>query len=35
LLGRMAGPLLWPGSKAGLTQALRRFAKLVETGALP
>jgi uncharacterized membrane protein len=35
LLGRVAGPLLWPGSKAGLTQALRRFARLVETGALP
>lgn len=35
LLGRVAGPALWPGSKAGLTQALRRFAKLVEAGDLP
>jgi uncharacterized protein YndB with AHSA1/START domain len=34
-LGRLAGPLLWPGSKAGLTQALRRFARLVESGQLP
>jgi hypothetical protein len=33
--GRLAGPLLWPGSKAGLTQALRRFARLVENGQLP
>jgi uncharacterized membrane protein len=35
LLGRVAGPMLWPGSKAGLTQALRRFARLVENGQLP
>lgn len=35
LLGRLAGPALWPGSKAGLTQALRRFARLVEEGSLP
>lgn len=35
VLGRMAGPALWPGSKAGLTQALRRFARLVESGQLP
>jgi hypothetical protein len=33
--GRLAGPALWPGSKAGLTQALRRFARLVEGGELP
>lgn len=33
--GRLAGPALWPGSKAGLTQALRRFARLVEAGTLP
>lgn len=33
-LGRVAAPLLWPGSKAGLTQALRRFARLVEGGQL-
>lgn len=35
VLGRVAGPALWPGSKAGLTQALRRFARLVESGQLP
>jgi len=35
LLGRVAGPALWPGSKAGLTHALRRFARLVEAGDLP
>lgn len=33
--GRIAGPALWPGSKVGLTQALRRFARLVENGQLP
>jgi uncharacterized protein YndB with AHSA1/START domain len=35
LAGRLLGPVLWPGSKAGLTQALRRFARLVEGGELP
>ena len=35
LAGRLAWPLLWPGSKAGLTQALKRFARLVEAGELP
>lgn len=33
--GRMAWPMLWPGSKASLTWALRKFARLVEQGALP
>jgi len=33
--GRLAWPVLWPGSKAGLTQALRRLARLVEAGTLP
>lgn len=33
--GRIAGPALWPWSKVGLTQALRRFARLVESGQLP
>jgi hypothetical protein len=33
--GKVAWPVLWPGSKLGLTFALRRFARLVETGALP
>jgi len=32
--GKVAWPLLWPGSKAGLTGALRRFARLVESGKL-
>lgn len=35
LAGRVAWPLLWPGSKVSLTQALKRFARLVETGVLP
>jgi hypothetical protein len=33
--GKFAWPVLWPGSKAGLTGALKRFAKLVEAGKLP
>ena len=33
--GRLAWPVLWPGSKLSLTFALRRFARLVESGALP
>lgn len=33
--GRVAWPLLWPGSKLGLRYALNRLAKLVEAGALP
>jgi hypothetical protein len=33
--GKVAWPVLWPGSKVSLTGALRRFAKLVETGKLP
>jgi Polyketide cyclase / dehydrase and lipid transport len=33
--GRLAWPLLWPGAKIGLTLALRRFARLVESGTLP
>jgi uncharacterized membrane protein len=35
LTGQLAWPLLWPGSKASLNLALRRFARLVESGALP
>lgn len=35
LAGRVAWPVMWPGSKLGLNFALRRFARLVETGALP
>lgn len=34
-VGRMAWPLLWPGSKFSLTQALKKFARLVEAGAVP
>ena len=33
--GKVAWPVLWPGSKVSLTGALRRFAKLVESGKLP
>jgi hypothetical protein len=35
LAGRVAWPVLWPGSKVSLTQALKRFARLVEAGRLP
>lgn len=35
VVGQVARPLLWPGSKAGLTRALRRFARLVEQRRLP
>jgi hypothetical protein len=35
VVGRIAWPLLWPGSKASLNFALRRFARLVESGLLP
>lgn len=35
IAGRLAWPVLWPGSKVGLTQALKRFARLVEAGTLP
>ena len=34
-VGRLAWPLMWPGSKLSLNLALRHFARLVETGALP
>jgi uncharacterized protein YndB with AHSA1/START domain len=33
--GKIAWPVLWPGSKLSLTQALRRFARMVEAGDLP
>jgi Polyketide cyclase / dehydrase and lipid transport len=35
LAGKLAAPVLWPTSKVSLTQALKRFARLVETGTLP
>jgi uncharacterized protein YndB with AHSA1/START domain len=33
--GKVAWPVLWPGSKVSLTQALKRFARMVEAGSLP
>ncbi len=33
--GRFAWPVMWPGSKLSLRYALGRFARLVESGALP
>jgi uncharacterized membrane protein len=33
--GKVAWPVLWPGSKLGFTGALRKFGKLVEQGRLP
>jgi uncharacterized protein YndB with AHSA1/START domain len=35
MAGRVAWPVLWPGSKVGFTQALKKFGKLVEQGRLP
>jgi hypothetical protein len=32
--GRVAWPVLWPGSKVSLTQALKKFARLVEAGKI-
>jgi uncharacterized membrane protein len=34
IAGRAARPLLWPTSKVSLTQALKRFARMVEDGRL-
>lgn len=33
--GRVAWPVLWPGSKLAFTRTLKRFASLVEQGRLP
>ena len=33
-VGKLAWPVLWPGSKLGFTGALRRFGRLVEQGRL-
>jgi uncharacterized protein YndB with AHSA1/START domain len=33
--GRVAWPLLWPGSKMGFTTVLRKFGRLVEQHRLP
>lgn len=35
LAGKLASPVLWPTSKVSLTQALKRFGRLVEAGTLP
>ena len=33
--GKVAWPVLWPGSKLGFTGALKKFGRLVEQGRLP
>jgi uncharacterized membrane protein len=33
--GKVAWPVLWPGSKLGFTGALKRFGRLIEQGRLP
>jgi uncharacterized membrane protein len=33
--GKIAWPVLWPGSKIGFTGALRKFGRMVEQGRLP
>jgi len=35
IVGLLIRPVLWPGSKVGLSAALKRFARLVEQGDLP
>jgi uncharacterized membrane protein len=35
IAGKAMWPLLWPTSKVSLQQALKRFARLVESGVLP
>jgi len=34
-IGKLAWPVLWPGSKLSFTGALRKFGRLVEQGRLP
>jgi uncharacterized membrane protein len=34
-IGKLAWPVLWPGSKLSFTGALKKFARLVEQGRLP
>ena len=34
-VGKVAWPVLWPGSKIGFTSALKKFGRLVEQGRLP
>jgi Polyketide cyclase / dehydrase and lipid transport len=33
-VGKVAWPVLWPGSKLGFTGALKKFARLIEQGRL-
>lgn len=33
--GKLAWPVLWPGSKLGFTGALKKFGRLIEQGRLP
>ena len=35
VVGKLARPVLWPGSKLGFTGALKKFGRLVEQGRLP
>ncbi|MEU4428609.1 SRPBCC family protein [Actinoplanes sp. NPDC024001] len=34
-VGKIAWPVLWPGSKLGFTGTLKKFGRLVEQGRLP
>jgi uncharacterized membrane protein len=34
-IGKLAWPVLWPGSKLSFTRALKKFGRLVEQGRLP
>jgi uncharacterized membrane protein len=34
-VGKIAWPVLWPGSKLGFTGALKKFGRLIEQGRLP
>jgi uncharacterized membrane protein len=34
-VGKLAWPVLWPGSKLSFTGALRKFGRLIEQGRLP
>jgi uncharacterized membrane protein len=34
-IGKLAWPVLWPGSKLSFTGALKKFGRLVEEGRLP
>ncbi|WP_250003324.1 SRPBCC family protein [Actinoplanes sp. M2I2] len=34
-VGKLAWPVLWPGSKVSFTAALKKFGRLIEDGRLP